>query len=130
MQKKLSFIKIGLALLSVLMVLLFAFKIISLDALISFSLGLLGLIIIASIGAAALNFAENPITGKNFLIGIVALLIIFGISYAVSSHEIDAETEQIIEGSKSAEAGIYTLYTLTVLAIGALLYSSVKRIFS
>lgn len=130
MEKNLSYIKIGLVALSALMVFLFALEAISIEFLIYFALVILGLIVNVTFFASLLNFAENPSTGKNFLIGIVGLLVIFGISYAISSDTIDSESEQIIAGSKIAEAGIYTLYTLVVLAVGALLYSSVKRIFS
>lgn len=129
MEKKLNFLKIGLVGLSTLMVILFALDGISIEALINFSLGLLILIALATIGAAILNFVENPKTGKSFLVGIVVLLVVFGISYGVSTDAIDVDTEQIITGAKGAEAGIYTLYVVVAIAVGALLYSSVKRIF-
>ena len=130
MEKKLNFLKIGLVILSVLMVLLFALDVISIEFLIKFSLGLLIVIALTTLGAALLNFVENPKTGKSFLIGIVGLLVVFGMSYGFATDAIDVDSEQVIVGSKSAEAGIYTLYVVVALAVGALLYSSAKRIFS
>lgn len=130
MEKKLNLIKVGLVSLSTLVVILFALDAVSIEFLITFSLGLLTLIVLATVGAAVLNFSENPKTGKAFLIGIVALLIVFGISYGISTDVVDSESNQVIAGSKAAEAGIYTLYAVVFVAIGSLLYSSVKRIFS
>lgn len=130
MEKQLNYLKIGLVALSGLMIALFWLDSISLESLIKFSLGLLILIVVATIGAALLNFAENPNKGFAFIGGLVVLLLIFGISYGVSTDAIDVDTEKVIEGSRTAEAGIYTLYVLIVLAIGALFYSSAKRIFS
>lgn len=130
MEKKLNLVKVGLVSLSTLIVILFALDAVSIEFLITFSLGLLALIVLATVGAAVLNFSENPKTGKSFLIGIVALLIVFGVSYGISTDAIDVDSNQVIAGSKAAEAGIYTLYVLVFIAIASLLYSSVKRIFS
>ena len=109
------------------MVLLFIGDVIGLTALINFSLGLLGLIALSTIGAAVLNFVENPSKGKSFIIGLIALLIIFGISYGSAKGTV-TETGDLVPGSQLAEAGIYTLYVVVFIAIAGLLYSSGKRI--
>ena len=109
------------------MVLLFVGDAISLSALINFSLGLVGLIVLSTIGAAVLNFAENPSKGKSFLIGLVALLLVFGISYGAAQGTM-TEDGALIPGSQLAEAGIYTLYAVVFIALAALLYSSGKRV--
>lgn len=129
MEKQLNYIKLGLVGLSLLMVLLFVMEALSITVLIKYSIGLLGLVVVATLGGALLNLVENPSKGKNFVIGIVGLIIIYAISYGVAEDSVDSTTELVIEGSRIAEAGIYTLYVVVEIAVAALLYSSVKRIF-
>ena len=126
MEKNLNILKFGLVGLSLLMVLLFVADVLSLGALINYGLGLLGLVVLTTVGAAIFNFIEAPEKGKVFLIGFGALILVYLISYAVADVALDKEG-QVIAGSKHAEAGIYTLYVVMFLAILSLLYSSLKR---
>lgn len=128
MEKILNYIKIGLVSLSLLMVLMYSSDLISLGALINFSLFLLGLVVVSTLAMSGLNFAENPKKGKSILVGMVALLLFYFVSLGFSEYSIDTTTQTIIKGSKQAEAGIYTLYFVLSSAIAALIYSSAKRI--
>ena len=129
MERKLNFFKIGLISLTVLMTLLFLAEAISLTVLINYSIGLVSLLFLATIGAAVFNFKENPANGKSFIIGLLSLLTVFGICYGVSNETIDEVTKEVIAGSRGAEAGIYTLYVLIFAAVSVLLYSSFNRIY-
>ena len=129
MERKLNFFKIGLISLTVLMTLLFLAEAISLTVLINYSIVLVSLLFLATIGAAVFNFKENPANGKSFIIGLLSLLTVFGICYGVSNETIDEVTKEVIAGSRGAEAGIYTLYVLIFAAVSVLLYSSFNRIY-
>lgn len=126
MEKNLNILKFGLVGLSLLVVLLFVSDVLSLEFLINYGIGLLGLVVLTTVGAAIFNFIETPEKGKVFLIGFGALVLVYLISYAAADFALDKEG-QIIAGSKHAEAGIYTLYVVMFFAVLGLLYSSLKR---
>lgn len=128
MEKILNNIKIALVSSTLLVVLLFTLNAISLSFLINYSLFLLVLVIVSTLGMAGLNLVENPKKGKSILIGIGALLLFYLIGLGLSKESIDESTQMVIEGSKQAEAGIYTLYFVMFAAVAALVYSSAKRI--
>lgn len=109
-------------------VLLFLLDIVSLTLLINYSIFLLILLVLVALGAAGFNLAENPKGGKSVLIGIGALLLFYLIGLGMASDSVDSRSQIIIEGSKQAEAGIYTLYFVIFSAVATLIYSSVKRI--
>lgn len=129
MEKILNYLKIGLVSISLLMLGLYLKDAISLEFLINYSLFLVISLVVVTLGGALFNFFENPKTGIRFFIGIVGLLVFFGIGYVLSSDSIDPNTNTIIPGSKLSEAGIYTCYFLFVVAIGAIFLSTFKRIF-
>lgn len=124
----LSNIKLILIGLSLMMVLLFLLKVLSLGFLINYSIALLVLVVLVTLGAAGFNLYENPKAGKSILIGIGALVLFYLVGLMMANDSIDPNSELIIEGSKQAEAGIYTLYFVIITAGFALVYSSIKRI--
>ena len=128
MEKVLNNIKLVLISLSLMVVLLFLLDVVSLTLLINYSILLLVLVVLVALGAAGFNLAENPKAGKSVLIGIGALLLFYLIGLGMASDSIDARSQNIIEGSKQAEAGIYTLYFVIFSAVAVLIYSSIKRI--
>jgi hypothetical membrane protein len=93
-------------------------------AYIYFFVALLGVLASTVIGALA-----NPKSVKGSLIGIGVMVLIVGVSYAMSSGEIlSSYPKTVTEGSvKWSEAGLYTLYVLFVGAIGAIIYSGVAK---
>jgi hypothetical protein len=130
MEKILNYLKIGLVGLSILMLVLYLKDIITLELLINFSLFLVIALVVVTLGGALFNFFENPKTGIRFFIGLIAILIFYFIGYQMSSDSIDPATNLVIPGSKLSEAGIYTCYFLFVVGIGAILQSTIKRIFA
>ncbi|QNR25485.1 hypothetical protein [Croceimicrobium hydrocarbonivorans] len=95
---------------------------------------LIGVCVIGILGFSVLNIAKNPGGAKSALVGIVGLIVIFGLTYALSDGT-DATTTyaklDITEGTSSRIGmGLGTFYVLTAAAIVAILYSEVSRLFS
>jgi len=103
------------------------FNIMSVSALISFSIALFWVIGAVTVGFTIFNFTENPKTGLKFVIGAVALSIILGISFGFSNITLDEEGIEI-GGSQLTEAGIYTLNILSVSALVIIVLSESKRL--
>lgn len=91
---------------------------------------LLAVAIISAIVFPIINGIKSPKSLKGTLIGLGALLVIFGISYAVSSGDVSAknlslgvdETEMKLIG-----AGLLMFYITLVLAILGLIYSEISK---
>lgn len=82
--------------------------------------------IAASVIFPIMIIAQDPKRGVSFLIGAVALALIFGIAYGMSTDEII--NGEVVENSRIAEAGIITFYILFFIAVAALLLGSVKKL--
>jgi hypothetical protein len=95
--------------------------------LIKFSIGLFYTIVIITVGFAIFNFAENPKSGIKFVISFLLLGLILLIGYNMSSDSYDPKTKELIEGSKFTEGGIYTFYTVTIIAVVTIFASEIKR---
>lgn len=96
-------------------------------ALIQFSIGLFYTIVIVTVGFAVFNFAENPKSGIKFIISALALGLILLIGYNASTEYTDPETGLIVQGSQFTEGGIYTFYTVTIIAVLLIFASEIKR---
>lgn len=103
------------------------FEVVSVMALIKFSLSLFWVILAVTVGFAIFNVIETPSSGIKFIIGLVALAIIVGITFMGSEVAYDSNNE-VVEGSQLAEAGIYTLNTLAISALILIVLSEVKRV--
>ena len=55
-------------------------------------------------------------------------MLFYLIGFGMASEGIDPQSQLVIEGSRQAEAGIYTLYFVIFTALSALVYSSVIRV--
>lgn len=130
LSKILNIVKVVLVSLSVLVLLLFTQDAISLDALIQFSLLLVILLVGSTVIFNGLNIVENPKKGLRLIIGVGALIVFYFIGLGIAEPEVNEKTGEIISGSKEAEAGIYVLYIIVVLAILAIVGSSVRRLFA
>jgi hypothetical protein len=73
--------------------------------------------------------AKNPKNAMSALAGVVGLLVIFGISYAVSDDVNLSKIEISSEGAKLAETGIFVFYILSITAIVGVIYSGVSKLF-
>jgi hypothetical protein len=92
---------------------------------------LFGIAAVVSIVFPILVMAKNPKKAKTALFGIVGLLVVFGIGYAMASGEThtvgDLEIGESV--SKRSEAGLIAFYILILGAIGAIIYSEVAKAF-
>ncbi len=96
----------------------------------------LGKILVFGAGAIAVvlslkNIASNPAKIKVAGIALVALLVMVGISYALSTgQEVLSDTgEQMVSesGSKMVGTGLRVFYLLIIVALGAMVASGVKK---
>ncbi|MGB0974969.1 MAG: hypothetical protein ACPGU9_08280 [Flavobacteriaceae bacterium] len=96
----------------------------------------LGKILVFGAGAIAIvlslkNIASNPAKIKAAGISLVALLVIIGISYGLSSgQEVLSDTgEQMVSesGSKYVGTGLRVFYLMIIIALGAMVFTGVKK---
>ena len=87
---------------------------------------------IAVIGPVIL-FAQNPAKAKSSLIGIGALVVIFGIAYAFASGDISSAVYSKFEVTESASKQVGSLiigtYILGIITIGIAIVSSLLNAF-
>jgi hypothetical protein len=76
-----------------------------------------------------IQLAKNPKNAMGALAGFVGLLVIFGISYALSDDVNLSKIEISSEGAKLAETGIFVFYILSITAIVGVIYSGVSKLF-
>lgn len=132
-NKLFKFILISLLGLSAILSVLFMFDIISEGLLINWCYVLLGIAAVSAIIFPLINMVQNPKKAKNALIGVVGLLIICGISYALSGSEIHMDVDGVeladAATSQKSEAGLIAFYILAVVAIGSIIFAEVSKMF-
>ena len=95
------------------------------------SIFFLGLALIASIGMPIFTTIKHPQGLVKPLIGVVGLVIIFGLSYAVSGSELTAKTASLgvnESSSKLIGAGMITFYFFLISSTVLAIYSLIKDI--
>ena len=78
-----------------------------------------------------INLGKNPKGGKGALIGLIALLVVFALSYVLAGDEMLPKYENFIDGpedSKMVGMGLIAFYILALGAIGAVVYSSISKL--
>jgi len=99
-----------------------------------FTYVLIGICVLGILGFSLVNIAKNPAGAKAGLFGLIGLIVVFVLTY-VFSDGTDATTVFADDGitestSKRVGMGLGTFYVLTAVAIGAILYVEVSRLFS
>ena len=87
---------------------------------------------LAAIVFPIMQMAKNPKGAKSALIGVGALAVVFGISYALGGDEMKDGYLEFISGpgeSKMVSAGLISFYILAVAAIVTTVYSGVSKMF-
>ena len=132
-NKLFKFILVGLLGISAILSILFMFNVVSEGLLITWCYILLGLAAVSAIVFPLINMAQNPKKAKNALIGVVGLLIICGISYALSGSEVHMDIDGIeladAATSQKSEAGLIAFYILAAAAIGSIIFAEVSKMF-
>lgn len=90
---------------------------------------LLAVAVIAAVGFPLLQLAKNPKGAKGALIGIGLLVVVVGISYALSSDVNPSNMDITPATAKQVDTGLYAFYILALVAIGATVYAEVSKMF-
>ncbi len=90
---------------------------------------LLAVAVVAAVGFPLLQLAKNPKGAKGALIGIGLLVVVLGISYALSSDYNPSNMEITPEGAKQVDTGLFAFYILAAVAVGATIYAEVSKMF-
>jgi|SRR5690606_39395921 len=93
---------------------------------------LLGIAVLGALGFAIYHAVRTPGALVKSLIGIGALLALFGLSYALSGSEVNSAARALGVTESSAKligAGLIMLYISLVLAALALIYSEISKAF-
>ena len=95
------------------------------------TLAIFAVIVVATLVAVFSALAKNPAGLKNAGIGIVAFVVILGISYALAGGvETPMKDGEVLSvgGSKLVGAGIIAFYVLAAVAVGLMVLSGVKKL--
>ncbi len=90
---------------------------------------LLAVAVVAAIGFPLLQLIKNPKGAKGALIGLGLLVVVLGISYALSSDYNPSDIEISPEGAKQVDTGLFAFYILSAVAVGATIYAEVSKMF-
>lgn len=94
---------------------------------------LLGLAILSSVLLPLINAVGNPRTLLKGLVGVVFILIIYGIAYAVSADTVLPTYAKFNVGaglSKYIGATLITMYILLCVSIIGIVYTEISKIFN
>lgn len=103
------------------------------DIMIYVAYGLLGLAIVVAVIMPLINSISDPKSLLGGLLGIVFLLIIYGIAYAISQGDVTSVYMKfgVDEGlSRMVGASIISMYLLLGISILGILFSEVYKIIS
>ena len=85
--------------------------------------------VVAALAGTVMTAISNPAKMKGSAIGVGAMIVIFGLSYALAGAEVLESYGPISEStSRLTGAGLYSFYILFVLAVLSIAYSSVSRL--
>lgn len=87
---------------------------------------------LAAVVFPIIAMAKNPTGAKSALIGVGALLVVFGISYLMAGDEMTDKYAKFISGpeaSKQVSMGLIAFYILIIGAILATVVSSFSKLF-
>jgi len=102
------------------------------DIAILIAYGLLGLAALAAIIMPLINSIGNPKTLLKSLVGVVVIIILFGIAYAISGSEVTATYSKfgVDAGmSKYVGASLITMYLLVVISIVGIFATEISKLF-
>jgi len=105
---------------------------VSTDVIMYWCYALLGLGVVAAVVFAIVNMIRSPKGAKSAVIGVVALLAVFGISYGLAGDEMNDVYAEFISGpeaSKRVGMGLIAFYILGIGAIAVTVFSGVSKLF-
>ncbi|NOS57160.1 MAG: hypothetical protein HOP37_13015 [Cyclobacteriaceae bacterium] len=94
---------------------------------------LFAIVVIASIGMPVVYAIKHPAGLLKALIGVVGLVVLFGVSYAMSGSEVSAKAVAMgvdASSSRMIGAGMITFYIILAASVVLAIYSLVKDIIT
>ena len=76
-----------------------------------------------------ISMAKNPKGALKPLMGIGALAVVLGISYAMADSVNPSDIDLSESGVRMVGMGLFAFYALSIIAIGSLVYSEVAKMF-
>ena len=132
LSKSLSIVLYVLLGISAIMGILFYAGGVSSETIIYWCYILFALAAIAAIVFPIIAMVNNPSGAKSALIGVGALVVVFGLAYVLAGDEMTPKYEEFISGpeaSKRVGMGLIAFYILAIGAIGVTLFSGVTKFF-
>ena len=129
MEKIISIALYVMMVISVLLAVLFVTDTTSEELIIMWCYLLVGVAALSAVVFPIIRMAQDFTSAKNSLIGVGALLVVFGVSYSLASSEVLSSYEEYLtdEGSiKMIGGSIIAFYILAAGAIGSAIYSEVS----
>ena len=130
-NKLFSTILVALLGLSAVLSILFFAGFVSEGLLITWCYVLLAIAAVTAVVFPIITMAQNPKGAKNALIGVVALVVVGGISYALAGSEeyftLDGVLLADASTSKQSGAGLIAFYIMGAGAIGAVIFAEVSK---
>ena len=130
-NKLFSIILIALLGVSALLCVLFFASIVPEGVLIGWCYLLLAIAAVSAIVFPVITMAKNPANAKNALIGVLGLVVVFGLGYALASGtetlDVDGKLLATASEAKMSEAGLIAFYILAAGAIGSIIYAEVSK---
>lgn len=130
-SKIFNIVLISLLGISGLLYILFIMDVVTAGLLLNWCYLLLGAAVLVSIIFPLIVMVRNPKKAKSALIGVVALLVVFGIGYGLAGEETYKVGELTVGEavSRRSEAGLIAFYILIFGAVAAIVYSEVSKAF-
>lgn len=128
MQKGLNILMYALMLVGVLVFVLAATET-NMDGILYTSYAYFGVAILITLAGSVMGMARKPENTKNSIIGLVALIVVMGLSYAMSTGD-DYALYDTTEGwSAWTDTLLYATLILSIGAIASWVYASVVKMF-
>lgn len=90
---------------------------------------LLGIATVAAVVFPVFGLIKNPKGAKGALLGLLTLVLVVGVSYALSSDTNPSKIEISASAAKQVDTGLYAFYILGIIAVLSLVYSEVSKLF-
>ncbi len=130
-MKYLNIVKYVLMAVSVVVILIGAVFSENVDLMLRWSYIILGLAVALVILLPLYNLAQNPKAAMRSLIGLVAILVLIGVAYALGDSTPVVTPSNIYDSAtelKVTDAGLYTTYVALLLAIAVIVYGEIRNV--
>ncbi len=89
---------------------------------------LLAVAVLAAVVFPVIQLVRSPKNAKQALIGVGALIVVVGISYALGSGDNPSNMDITEEAARQVDTGLFAFYILAAVAVLSLVYSEVAKL--